>query len=98
MIKRAKPIIDPEIVEFEEALLRSLDQSTRGEGRVNAAQEIAARRGRPVGSVKADPKVPTTIRFDRDVLDALKASGRGWQTRVNDAVRDWLARQSKTDS
>ncbi len=29
----------------------------------------------------------TTIRFDADVLDALKASGPGWQTRVNDALR-----------
>ena len=35
-------------------------------------------------------KVPTTIRFDADVLAALKASGKGWQTRVNDAVKDWL--------
>ncbi|MFY9260796.1 MAG: BrnA antitoxin family protein [Gallionella sp.] len=27
--------------------------------------------------------VPTTIRFDADILAELKASGRGWQTRVN---------------
>ena len=32
-------------------------------------------------------KVPTTIRFDADVLAALKASGKGWQTRVNEAMR-----------
>lgn len=93
----SKRIIDPEIVAFEDALLRSLDQAMRGEGRVNTSQQIVARRGRPVGSVKAKPKVATTIRFDQDVLDALKASGRGWQTRVNDAIRDWLARQSKTN-
>lgn len=35
-------------------------------------------------------KVPTTIRFDADVLAALKASGKGWQTRVNEVVRNWL--------
>lgn len=39
-------------------------------------------------------KVPTTIRFDADVLAALKASGKGWQTRVNDAMRDWLRSRS----
>ena len=39
-------------------------------------------------------KVPTTIRFDADVLEALKASGKGWQTRVNQAVRDWLRTHS----
>ncbi len=35
-------------------------------------------------------KVPTTIRFDADLLAMLKASGKGWQTRVNEAVREWL--------
>lgn len=39
-------------------------------------------------------KVPTTIRFDADVLAALKASGKGWQTRVNEAVKDWLKSHS----
>lgn len=45
------------------------------------------KRGRPHLSA---PKVPTTIRFDADVLAALKASGRGWQTRVNEAMREWI--------
>lgn len=36
------------------------------------------------------PKVPTTIRFDADVLDALKGMGKGWQTRVNEAMREWV--------
>jgi len=39
-------------------------------------------------------KVPTTIRFDADVLAQLKASGKGWQTRVNDAVKEWLRTHS----
>jgi uncharacterized protein (DUF4415 family) len=37
-------------------------------------------------------KIPTTIRFDADVLAALKATGKGWQTRVNDAMRNWVKR------
>ena len=45
-------------------------------------------RGRP-RSV-APLKASTTIRFDADVLAALKATGRGWQTRVNDAMREWV--------
>jgi uncharacterized protein (DUF4415 family) len=90
MAKQAKRTPDPEMAEFEEALLRSVEQAVRGEGRVTTPEQIAAGRGRPVGSVKAAPKVATTIRFDSDVLDALKASGRGWQTRVNDAMREWL--------
>lgn len=46
------------------------------------------------GPQKAPTKVPTTIRFDADVLAALKASGKGWQTRVNEAVKDWLKAHS----
>lgn len=51
---------------------------------------------KPVGRPRATAplKMPTTIRFDADVLTALKASGKGWQTRVNDVVRDWLKTHS----
>lgn len=44
------------------------------------------RRGRPVGSDKES----TTIRLDRDILAAFRASGPGWQTRINAALREWL--------
>ncbi len=47
----------------------------------------APRRGRPVGTTKADAKVSITIRFDADVLAALRATGPGWQTRVNEVLR-----------
>ena len=59
---------------------------------------LAALKRRPGerGAQKRPTKVPTTIRFDPDVLDGLKAGGRGWQTRVNDAMRDWLKTHSPT--
>lgn len=47
-------------------------------------------RGRPPIET---PKIATAIRFDADVLAGLRATGKGWQTRVNDAMRQWLARQ-----
>ncbi len=82
-------IQDPEIAQFDAALLRSIDQAQRGEhAAVHTPEQIAARkRGRPAGSIEPDSKVSTTIRFDADVLAALKASGPGWQTRANDALR-----------
>ncbi len=49
-------------------------------------EAYAKKQGRPAGS----NKVSTTIRFDADVLAALKSTGKGWQTRVNDAMREWL--------
>ncbi|RKP58406.1 BrnA antitoxin family protein [Pararobbsia silviterrae] len=48
------------------------------------------RRGRPAGT----HKTLTTIRFDDDVLSAFRATGKGWQTRMNDALKDWLKTHS----
>jgi uncharacterized protein (DUF4415 family) len=39
-------------------------------------------------------KAPVTLRLDVDILHALKASGKGWQTRVNDIMREWLKNHS----
>ena len=41
-------------------------------------------RGRPKALA---PKVSTTLRLDPEVLDAFKAEGPGWQTRMNAALR-----------
>lgn len=56
-----------------------------------AAVKPLLRVGRPRASTH---KIPATIRFDADVLAALRASGKGWQTRVNEAMRDWLKAHS----
>ena len=57
-------------------------------GAIHTPEQIAARkRGRPAGSTKEDNKISTTIRLDADVLEALKATGKGWQTRLNDLIR-----------
>jgi uncharacterized protein (DUF4415 family) len=45
---------------------------------------------RPRGRQKAPTKQRTTIRLSRDVLDQFRASGRGWQSRVDAALREWL--------
>lgn len=51
-------------------------------------EEIARRRaGRPAGSGN---KEQVSIRFDRNILAAFRATGKGWQTRMNDALSDWL--------
>ncbi len=40
----------------------------------------------------ARPKAALTMRVDADVLDAFKASGPGWQTRINALLRDAVRR------
>ena len=47
---------------------------------------------RPRGRPKADEtKVFTAIRLDADLLDAFKATGKGWQTRMNAALRQFIS-------
>jgi uncharacterized protein (DUF4415 family) len=41
-------------------------------------------RGRPRGSNKEQ----MNLRIDRDVIEAYKAQGEGWQTRMNDTLRE----------
>lgn len=45
------------------------------------------KRGRPAGTAT---KEQVAIRFDHDVLEAFRTAGPGWQTRMNDALKDWL--------
>ncbi|MXW66974.1 MAG: hypothetical protein F4Z72_08265 [Gemmatimonadales bacterium] len=33
-----------------------------------------------------------TIRLSQDVIDHFRAGGRGWQTRIDDALLDWIKR------
>ena len=56
-------------------------------------REAVARRrvGRPAGS---GTKEQVSIRFDRDILSAFRSAGPGWQTRMNEALKDWLRTHS----
>ena len=54
----------------------------------DAAREMPKpTRGRPA---LEHPKEHGNIRLDADVTGAFKGSGAGWQTRINNALREWL--------
>jgi uncharacterized protein (DUF4415 family) len=50
--------------------------------------KLASRKLR--GAQVLPTKVSTTIRLSSDVIEAFKASGAGWQTRIDLALQDWL--------
>jgi uncharacterized protein (DUF4415 family) len=55
-----------------------------GDKLIRPAQGTLTRRGRP----KLDnPKRQVTLRLDADLIDRLRASGPGWQSRINDILR-----------
>jgi uncharacterized protein (DUF4415 family) len=41
------------------------------------------------GPQKSPTKELISLRVDRDVVDAYRATGRGWQTRANEALRSY---------
>lgn len=58
-----------------------------------AAEELLRRgRGRPQ---KDDKKVSTTVRLDPDVLEAFQQEGKGWQTRINEVLREHMPKHQK---
>ncbi|WP_038036417.1 BrnA antitoxin family protein [Thermopetrobacter sp. TC1] len=53
---------------------------------------LPKKRGRPR---KKEPKRQVTLRLDADLLEDLRGLGKGWQTKVNAALREWMAQQKK---
>jgi uncharacterized protein (DUF4415 family) len=44
--------------------------------------------------IKAAPKETVTLPLSREVIDRFRASGNGWQTRVDEALKEWLGSHS----
>ena len=58
-----------------------------------AALEMLRRgRGRPP---KEDKKISTTVRLDPDVLEAFQQQGKGWQSRINQVLRQHMPKHEK---
>ncbi len=54
---------------------------------VEAVPHIVERHRRARGKQKAPTKEKVTLRLDAGVVAYFRASGRGWQTRMNEALR-----------
>lgn len=100
MPRKNRPI--PELTDAEEAAIQAqiADDADAPElteedfARMRPAREVLPpdlyanltknKGGRPKAEVT---KVPVTLRVDPDTLAAYKATGAGWQTRMNEALR-----------
>jgi uncharacterized protein (DUF4415 family) len=81
MTEREKNITNSKINQDE--VKPSLDDDWFAEADVYQGAKLI-RRGRPRSD---NPKVPITIRLDRDLVDWFKRGGDGWQTRMNEELR-----------
>ena len=55
--------------------------------------DMAAKLRRTRGLQKAPRKASTTIRLSPEVLTFFKQGGPGWQSRIDGALKDWMATQ-----
>jgi uncharacterized protein (DUF4415 family) len=57
----------------------------------DAAETLKRSRGRPPKEAR---KVNQTLRLDPDVLEAYRLEGSGWQTRINEVLREHMPKRS----
>lgn len=78
--------------------MRALLASARGERDVNPLPKIDSPGNPPEAQIKTEiprsqpkqdgsAKIPISLRLDSDVLEILRGSGPGWQTRLNAHLR-----------
>ena len=78
---------DPDSPELTDA------QTASAKPFAEAFPKIAQKMRKNVGGrpSSATPKVPVSIRLDQDVVAKFKATGPGWQSRINDVLRKSVA-------
>lgn len=78
----------PEITDEQAAQMRPFSEAFPD---LHAA--LKRRPGRPKAEVT---KVPVKLRLDPDVVEGYRATGPGWQTRMNDVIRQGLPTEETT--
>ncbi len=68
----------------------------KGGGYAAAKAAVAAKR-KPGqrGPQVAPTKQLVSVRYSTEVIEFFKAGGAGWQTRMDDALRQWVAKHGK---
>ena len=80
----SKPEFDPDNPEWtEEDFARAKGPESLPPELLAAFPKTKARIGRPAGSNKE----AVSIRLDKDVLEKFRATGPGWQSRINEALK-----------
>lgn len=83
MSKKSIRPTDSEEVQFSAAALADPDNPPLTDAEL---KQFRRGRGRPQGSGK---KEQVTLRLDAEILEHFRATGNGWQTRINEALKDW---------
>ncbi|MGR6466576.1 BrnA antitoxin family protein [Rhizobium sp. PAMB 3182] len=94
-LKHLRPLTDEEEAEIQRAIALDPDAPEATDEELAQArpfaevlpdlhESIQRSRGRPPVD---NPRKHVSLRLDADVLDHFKATGKGWQSRINEALR-----------
>lgn len=87
-----KPKFDPAIHDENPEWTKEDFAKARPASEILPPEQLAQFRAK-VGRPRSEqPKVPVKFRLDNDVVEALRATGPGWQTRVNDFLKSRISR------
>ncbi len=53
--------------------------------------DLKTKLGRPISD---KPKQAISIRFDSEIVEYFKSQGKGWQTAMNNALKEWIKTHS----
>ena len=56
-------------------------------------EAMAKKRQGQRGPQQTPTKLPVTVRYNPEVVAYFKATGAGWQTRMNEVLSEWVARR-----
>ena len=84
---REEAAIQRHIAEDPDAAEWTDQDWARARPAVEVVPQIVERYRRSRGRQKAPTKQKVTLRLDADIVDYFRATGRGWQTRLNETLR-----------
>ena len=87
---KVKSLTDEEIIHDTDSPQTSAADWTQAFVSHSASELHAETTKRKRGTNKLPIKKQVAIRFDAEVLAYFRSTGKGWQTRMNEALKEWV--------
>ncbi|MEI7796360.1 MAG: BrnA antitoxin family protein [Methylococcaceae bacterium] len=79
-------------IQFDDDCPATTEADWRGAFVCHNSDELHAEVVRRTRGANKNPlKELVAIRYEADILATFRATGKGWQTRMNDALKEWIS-------
>jgi uncharacterized protein (DUF4415 family) len=87
----AKSPDSPRTATAKEKTMRANAVVVKRGGFAAVRDALAKKRQGQRGPQRSPTKLPVTVRYSPEVIAYFKSTGQGWQTRMNEALSEWVA-------